>query len=171
MQPLRTERLVLQPLTAAHAPAMFAVLQDPQIYRFIEDRPPPSVEHLARVYAALERRTSPAGDERWLNWVVCDAQGQALGYVQATVQPGRQTWVAYVFASLAWGRGHAFEAVKAMMDHLAACEDVPRFAATVEAGNLRSVRLLLRLGFREAAPARADELSAGERRYVLERTR
>lgn len=31
---IRTERLVLEPLLAAHAPAMFEVLRDPVIHRY-----------------------------------------------------------------------------------------------------------------------------------------
>jgi [ribosomal protein S5]-alanine N-acetyltransferase len=172
MQPLRTPRLVLEPLVAAHAPALFELLGEPVLYRYLDFPAPPSVEYLQGVYRQLEARGSPDGSELWLNWVV-RPHGQALvGYVQATVEPARNAWVAYVLSSAHWGRGYAIEAVQAMMEHLGAVFPVPRYSATVEAGNARSVRLLERLGFR-AVPASdpaAHRLSPSERLFVREAT-
>ena len=48
MLSIRTARLVLEPLTVAHAPAMFVVLRDPLIYRYLDFEPPESLEHLSR---------------------------------------------------------------------------------------------------------------------------
>src|SRR5207248_11438302 len=49
---------------------MFSVLGDPLIYTYLDFPPPPSLEHLSRVYAQLETRRSPDGTEEWLNWIV-----------------------------------------------------------------------------------------------------
>ena len=160
MQVIRTSRLVLEPLTVAHAPAMFEVLRDPLLYRYLDDPPPPSLEHLQSVYAKLEARRSPDGREIWLNWiVVCDAP---IGFVQATISGGDAD-VAYVLRSAHWGQGYAFEAMTAMLEHLAASYDVRRFFATVEEQNERSIRLLERLGFR---PTEGRDLSPTERLFV-----
>ena len=42
MRRIELTRLTLEPLTAAHAEEMFAVLSDPAIYEF-ENKPPASV--------------------------------------------------------------------------------------------------------------------------------
>jgi hypothetical protein len=69
METLVTRGLTLEPLLEAHAPEMFEILCDPAIYQF-ENQPPQSKQALAERYARLQRRHSPDGSERWLNWVV-----------------------------------------------------------------------------------------------------
>ena len=137
---IRTARLVLEPLTVAHAPAMFALLSDPSIYTYLDFGPPPSLEHLQRVYAQLETRRSPDGTEEWLNWIVlCD--GAPIGLVQATIS-AKGCEIAYMFGSAHWGRGYATEAVAAMLAQLGE----QKFFANVDAKNERSIALLARLG-------------------------
>jgi RimJ/RimL family protein N-acetyltransferase len=166
---LRTSDLVLEPLTAGHAEAMFEVLRDPELYAYLDYGPPPSAEHLRGVYEELEARVSPDGSQLWLNWVIRPRGGPPVGFVQATVTGG-DAWVAYVLARESWGRGYAFQATRAVVDHLRAGCGVTRFLATVDAGNERSIRLLLRLGFRVAtgAEARAQEIAATERLLLLD---
>lgn len=168
MQWLRTPRLVLEPQTAAHAPAMFRALADPVIYRYLDHPPPPSEEHLRDRLARLESRTSADGREHWLNWVIVPQGGEPVGLVQATVQQDGVAWVAFVLAPAHQGRGYAREATEAMLAHLAAEYGATRFLARVEAGNGPSVRLLERLGFREAGAAehRGHDLTATERLLV-----
>ena len=140
---IRTARLLLEPLTVAHAPAMLALLGDPAIYTYLDYGPPASLEHLQRVYAQLETRRSPDGSEEWLNWIVV-RDGAPVGLVQATIYADGSANVAYVFGSAHWGQGYAFEAVTAMLAALDGC----KFFATVDPRNARSIRLLERLGFR-----------------------
>lgn len=139
---------------------MFEVLRDPLIYPYLDFPPPPSLEHVQRVYAQLEHRRSPDGREIWLNWIVI--RDAPIGFVQATIR-GEDADVAYVLGSAHWGHGYAFEAMTAMLEHLAASYGVRRFFATVEEENERSIRLLERLGFR---PAEGRELSPTERRFI-----
>jgi hypothetical protein len=73
MPTLATGDLLLEPLVAAHAEAMFAVLSDPALFRFIDGAPPASVHELRQRYARLESRMSPDGRQRWPNWVLARA--------------------------------------------------------------------------------------------------
>jgi [ribosomal protein S5]-alanine N-acetyltransferase len=168
MDTLITARLVLEPLTRAHAEAMFEVLSEPELYRYLDYGPPPSPEHLRDVYEQLEARVAPDGSQLWLNWVLRPHGSKPTGFVQATVA-GADAWVAYVLARESWGRGLASEATQTVIDHLRSACGVKRFLATTEALNARSVRLLLRLGFRAASETEAREhaLSASERLFVL----
>ena len=146
--PDRRPRLVLEPLVPAHADEMFALLSDPQLYRYTDDEPPASLERLRERYAFLQRGRSSNGRELWLNWIVRPPGAAPVGYVQATVLPDvRTAWVAYVLGTAHWGRGYASEAVRALLDHLVDAHAIRTFKATVEADNLRSVALLERLGF------------------------
>ena len=43
MRELRAGELLLEPLRVAHAEAMFKVLREPRLYRYLDYPPPPSV--------------------------------------------------------------------------------------------------------------------------------
>ena len=168
MHALRTDRLLLDPLRVAHAPAMFPLLQDPTIYTHLDFGPPPTLAHLQDRYTRLEARRSPDGRERWLNWIIfaLAEPTRPLGVVQATVLSGGRAWVAYELAAAHRGQGFAREAVQAMLAELAASFGVQRFMATVEVANERSIHLLRRLGFDEAAPDGITRLTATERLFL-----
>jgi RimJ/RimL family protein N-acetyltransferase len=152
MQSVGTPRLVLEPQTVAHAAEMHPLLADPALYRH-ENEPPPSVDWLRERFARLESRRSGDGREEWLNWVLRLREGGALvGYVQATVRADGSATIAYVLGSPHWGRGLATEAVRGMIDALAAHHGVHTLRAVLKRSNEPSLRLLQRLGFVPATP-------------------
>jgi RimJ/RimL family protein N-acetyltransferase len=163
MRTIETTRLTLEPQTAAHADEMFVVLSDPAVYTY-ENAPPPSVEWLRARFARLESRRSGDGTELWLNWVVRVSSSQLIGYVQATVLPTRRALIAYEFASSHWGLGLAREAADAVIGELSRHYQVTDLSAVAKGANLRSLRLLERLGFAfESQDAHADpRLEPGE---------
>jgi len=159
MQTVRAASLTLEPQVAAHAGEMFAVLSDPAIYEH-ENAPPRSLEWLRERFAKLESRRSADGSEQWLNWVIRLPGSELAGYVQATVRADRSSAIACELASAYWDRGLAREALEAMMAELAARHGVRSFTAVLKRGNLRSLRLLERLGFKHAShDVEFDELS------------
>ena len=171
MQTLVAGNLVLEPLTVAHADAMFDdVLGDPRLYAYLDYGPPPSRQHVRESYARLESRRSPDGEQQWLNWIIRGPTGDPLGYVQATVVSADTSWVAWLLASRHWGLGHAATASRAMIDHLQADHRIATFLATVEVANARSIALLDRLSFRPATADRAAHhaLTPTERLFVRE---
>jgi RimJ/RimL family protein N-acetyltransferase len=168
MHTLTTSELLLEPLVVGHAEAMFEVLSDPELHRYLDHPPPPSIEHLRGVYASVQTRMSPDGSQLWLNWIVRLPGQPPIGYVQATVASDGVAWVGYLFSKEHWGRGYATQATRAVLDHVASAHGVTRFLATVEARNHRSIRLLERLGFHEATEPElaGHELSPSERLFV-----
>jgi ribosomal-protein-alanine N-acetyltransferase len=161
---LFTSNLVLEPLTVAHTEAMFPVLSDPKLYRYLDYGPPPSLDHARGVYTRLQQGASPDGRETWLNWMLCLDGAIAIGYVQATLVSPNTAWIAYFLSSNHWGNGYAYSATKAMLRHLIERYDVDDFLATVETANARSISLLERLEFERAASHddEAHELSDTE---------
>jgi len=151
MQVIGTGSLTLEPQTAAHAEEMFAVLSDPAIYEH-ENEPPPSLEWLRARFAKLESRRSANGQEQWLNWVIRLPSSELIGYVQATIDPTGRAAIAYELSSAHWGRGLARQAVAAMISELVQRYQVRQLTAVFKRRNLRSMRLLERLGF-SPAPA------------------
>lgn len=137
---------MLEPQVAEHAAEMFRVLGDPAIYEY-ENEPPRSLEWLRERFATLETRQSPDGEQLWLNWVVRLRGAGLIGYVQATVFPTGRAAIAYVLSSEYWGRGLAAEACQAMIAELAEHYRVVTVYAIFKRRNVRSARLLARLGF------------------------
>ena len=146
MHTIRSTGLSLEPQVAAHADEMFAVLSDPAIYEY-ERAPPASVEQLRERFTRLESRRSPDGEELWLNWVIRLSTSPLIGYVQATLRPNGRAAIAYELSSAYWGRGLAHEAVQAMISELVQYYEVRHLFAVLKRKNLRSSRLLGRLGF------------------------
>lgn len=163
---IRTRRLTLEPQLATHAEGMFFVLSDPAIYEY-ENAPPASVEWLRQRFTKLESRRSLDGTEQWLNWVIRLPSNELIGYVQATVVANETTasaTIAYELSSPHWGNGFASEAVRAMVEELAAHYLVTELSAVLKQQNLRSLRLLERLGFARATSAQHEQagVEAGE---------
>jgi len=150
MRVIETSGLKLEPQRATHAEEMFVVLSDPAIYEY-ENEPPPSLEWLRARFTKLESRRSPDSQEQWLNWVARIPTSELIGYVQATVRPGSAA-IAYVLSSAYWGRGLGRQAVEAMISELVEHYEVRSLSAVLKRENLRSLRLLERLGFSLATP-------------------
>ena len=151
MHVITTSRLILEPQVAAHADEMFVVLDNPAIYEY-ENEPPASLEWLRERFTKLESRQSADGQEQWLNWVIRLGTSQLIGYVQATVFPTGRAAIAYELSSKYWGRGLAREACRAMISELAERYQVRSVYAVFKRENMRSFRLLERLGFAPGSP-------------------
>lgn len=153
-------RVLLTPLRVPDAADMVIVLADPALYRWTGGAPPTLAE-LERQY---QRQASGprSATERWVNWVVRRADGQAVGYVQATVTAEEAT-LAWVIGSQHQGRGYATEAVVTVMAWLAG-RGVSTFAAQIAAGHHASEAVAAALGLHPT-----DELdSDGERVWRLD---
>ena len=137
----------LEPQTAQHAGAMFALLSDPDLYEFLDQQPPANEAALHARFTRLQTRLSPDGSQHWLNWVIRLADGRLAGYVQATVYPDHSANIAYVLGRDFWGQGLALAATRGMLDMLTRDYRVQLAFATVDKRNARSLRLLQRLDF------------------------
>jgi len=123
------ERVWLTPLAVSDAEEMTAVLSGGELYAFTGGRPPTQDELRAR-YARQVAGRSADGLEEWRNWIIRrDEDGQAVGYVQATIaDAGKRAEIAWVIG-LDWqGQGHARDAARALVAWLDA-----RGVATVQA--------------------------------------
>lgn len=149
---LETERLWLEPLRASHAAEMFDLLSDDLLYRYVPREPPSSPAALASRFQRLETRTSPDGDEDWLNWIARRKAGrECLGRVEVTIRRDASAYLAYEIAVKSWGKGFATEACRRVIQALFSDYDVTKIVAEVDTRNVASIRLLERLGFRRGA--------------------
>lgn len=171
---LFTERLVLEPVREMHARELFPLLQDVRIFTYMPEDPPGTPEALAVRYQLWERRISPDGNERWLNWVVrLAATGEPIGLLQATVPAQAPAIVAYLLFPAYWGHGYTREGLTRVLDLLFEEYGIACAAALVDTRNARSIALLRALGFRITKTIRQADFYKGrvsdEHRLQLER--
>jgi RimJ/RimL family protein N-acetyltransferase len=149
---LRTPRLVLEPLRASHADALWPIVSD-ATRRFVIAPKSRTPEELRERWRARE------GDEERLAWAVLLGDA-CIGKIDANVSADRvATNVGYVFAAAHEGHGYATEAVGAVVEHLLRA-GVRALHARVDPENIRSVRVLERLGFARG------EVDGADVRYV-----
>jgi len=140
-----TERLAIEPLAPVHAAGLFAALADPAVHRYLPQPEATTLEALRERIERLATSAPPAG-ERWWNFaVLLRAEPTIIGRLEATTY-GDWGEVAYVFGPRWWGTGLASEATRWLVEHLAA-HGVAELWAAVHPANLRSQRLLQRVGF------------------------
>jgi ribosomal-protein-alanine N-acetyltransferase len=132
-----SQRLLLEPMTPAHAELLFGALSDPRIYEWISSSPPPSVEGLR------ERWAGASG----LNWALRRrSDGAFVGKFDVELAGEVATNVGYLIFPAYWQQGYASEALRALVSHLAG-HQVRELHACVTAGNTASERVLLNAGF------------------------
>ena len=161
---LKTERLVLEPLSVDHAEEMAPLVADEALHAFTGGRPD-TPEELRHRYARQAGGRSPDGAQRWLNWIVrLEQTGAAVGTVQATVGGGEH---APVVAELAWviaakhqGHGYATEAAVEMARWLRE-QGTTVLAAHIHPDHKASMRVASALGL-----APTDEFVDGEIRWT-----
>jgi RimJ/RimL family protein N-acetyltransferase len=149
---LASERLTYEPLTAAHAAALFPSFCDPRVTEHIGDAPA-SLEALAADFTRMAAGP-PASrpTDQWIDFAVRLAStGDYIGRIESTCY-GAWAEVAYVFGVAWWGKGYASEAMRWMHAHLMSRFGVTEFWATVRPANTRSLALLARLGYQAATP-------------------
>ena len=156
----RTDRLSLEPLTAAHATELAPLLDDPCLHEFTGGAPLSAAALTAR-YARLAARRSPGGDQLWGNWVLrVRVTGEAAGTVQATLPAGGPAAgpakVAWVVVRAAQGRGYAKEAARSLVALLQAAGWT--VAAYIHPGHLASQRVAQAAGLSLTTDIRDGEM-------------
>ncbi|WP_440026366.1 GNAT family N-acetyltransferase [Chromobacterium amazonense] len=136
-----TVRLRIEPLREAHADELFDAFQAAALYRFIPERPHPSLASMRAEYREFAGGAPADSGEIWLNWALrLKDGGEAIGTLQATRFADGSQWLGYKLAPAHWGQGLASEALGWLAHG-------PLLAA-VDSRHLASQRVLLKNGFR-----------------------
>ncbi len=150
---LESPRLQLQPLAAADASFVLALLNTPGFLQFIGDRQvrtlPDAQAYVAKIMA----------DENIAYWMVRRKEdGVLIGtvtFIQRDYLKYRD--IGYAFLPQYSGQGYALEAVVAVLKHYLETYREPSIMATVLASNAPSIRLLQRLGLRYESDLKLDQ--------------
>ena len=144
MDRIVTERLVLRRARPEDLEAMHAVLSHPLAMRYWSSLPHASIaetgEWLGKMMASDPRRSED---------FVIELDGRVVGKAGAYRLPE----IGYILHPDHWGRGHATEALTAVIGQIFERHSIPAITADIDPRNLPSIRLLTRLGFTETGRA------------------
>ena len=141
---LRTERLVLCPVTADDHAVLLAHWAAPDVRRFLFDG---AILSAAEITGAIENSTRDFGRAGYGLWLIHQKGGRDL-VGTAGLRPLEDLGLE-IFYSLApgsWGRGYATEAARAVLEHSLGPAGLPEVLAEVDEGNTASIAVIERLG-------------------------
>jgi ribosomal-protein-alanine N-acetyltransferase len=141
---LRTERLILRPVTAGDHAVLLAHWAAPDVRRFLFDGATLSPADITEAIGDSARDFGQAGYGLWL---VRERDGTDL-IGTAGLRPLEDLGLE-IFYSLApgsWGKGYATEAARAVLDHALGPLGLPEVLAEVDEGNTASIAVIERLG-------------------------
>src|SRR5579871_420413 len=164
---LQTERLNLRPLNPGDARAVHLMMSDAEVMAYWDVG---KVEDPAVTGDIVQRQLNEMEAERGFFWAmegngdhmfvgVCDISEIDRRHARAEV--------GFMVGRRNWGEGYTFEAMHAVISHAAIVLRLRKLEARTHIGNVHSVRLLERLGFRREGLMRGYVDRDGERRDCL----
>jgi [ribosomal protein S5]-alanine N-acetyltransferase len=147
---LVTPRLRLEPLTPAHASALFDGLSAPALYAFIPQEPPASQDWLKARFERISSRGPADGSAVWLNWAL-RGDDHYCGVFEATAMADGRVDIAYFVFVGDQRQGLARAAGEAVTAALWADTDTQVIGASLDTRNEASAKLLEALGFARVA--------------------
>jgi RimJ/RimL family protein N-acetyltransferase len=144
---IHTDRLVLRGFTEDDTEPLFAMLQDPDVVRYIGDRRIPTRQETWRAIAGYLGHWALRGHGLWA--VEERASGELVGRIgilNPLEWPG--TEVAYTLGKPWWGRGFATEGARAAMDWGFENLGVDELISLIDPDNAASLAVATRLGER-----------------------
>ena len=113
---IETDRLILRELTADDASGMFEMDSNPEVHRYLGNKPVTSIEQSIRDIEFVRRQYRENGIGRWA--VILKSTGQFIGWsgLKLITEPvnGQTNYydVGYRFIKKHWGNGYATESAK-----------------------------------------------------------
>ncbi|MEJ0007060.1 MAG: GNAT family N-acetyltransferase [Steroidobacteraceae bacterium] len=140
---ITSSAVILRRVTPEDTDTLFAFASDAEVMRFMDWAMPtdPSTvrSHLEKISAGWE-----TGDE--YQWVILEQRGGEVAGTIAVRPRGHAADFGYFLGRDYWGKGLAFDAATALFSWLDSQPQIVRVWASVDSENLRSRRLLSRLG-------------------------
>jgi len=141
---LRTERLILRPVTADDHAVLQAHWTTPDVRRFLFDGATLSA---AEITGAIENSARDFGRAGYGLWLIHEKVGTDLvGTVGLRPLEDLGLEIFYSLAPGSWGRGYATEAARAVLAHALGPLGLPEVLAEVDEGNAASIAVIERLG-------------------------
>ena len=160
--PIETSRLLVRLFTESDLPALMEVNGDDAVTRYV---PYPTWQSLDDAKAWFKRMSDLQAVDKALQFVVTTkTTGKAIGTcllfhfddIAARAELG------YVLGQAHWGQGYMREALTALINFAFDQMSLRTLDATVDVRNVRSIRLLQRLGFVDAELPHHHDVIKGE---------
>ena len=155
---IQTPRLLLRPFRFDDSDDIYAYASDPEWGRFLAHGQPYERRHAEAFLAErvlAKWRKNPA-------WAL-EQKGRVVGGLSLWLaRRNRRAEIGYELARWLWGRGLASEAAATVIDEAFRRLPIRKVTATASAGNVRSTRLLERLGMQREALLRQHWVHRGE---------
>lgn len=134
---------------------------DPAVYQMTSDDPPAQKADMSRIFAICRRDFERKERIFWM--IVPDGETESAGTISfnALSEHDRRGEIGYSLGREWWGQGYARRATEAVLEFGFNELELRRIEATVMSGNLRSRRLLERVGFKEEGLLRQYKLARG----------
>lgn len=156
---IAAERVILRPLTAADAVALFAIFSQPDVMRYWSSPPlqnrQEAEDMLAQIQAALTLRL-------FCQWGIARREDQLLIGTCTLYhfdEQNRRAEIGFALGSEHWGRGYMREALTALLERAFGDWNLHRIEADVDPRNAASLE---RLGFQREGYLRERWLVGGE---------
>jgi len=146
---IKTDRLYIRILEMKDKDAFFKYRSMPEIYQYQSWRPKSISEIEEFINKNIVIFTNTANT--WLQLAICLNEGQMIGDIGIHFMDDYQIEIGYTLSPEYQGNGYAFEAVKAVINYAFSELNKHRITASVDPDNLRSIKLLERIGFRKEA--------------------
>jgi [ribosomal protein S5]-alanine N-acetyltransferase len=155
---LHTERLLLRPFEVGDVDDALAYRDDPELARFLPHIPQPFTRADAEAFVALNMSESWQQSPTFA--VVLGRR--VIGTVSFEVEAqDHEAMVGYAIGRAWWGQGIATEAVRAAMAWASESFDIVRIWASTDSRNLRSLRVMEKLGMEREAVRVGDHVGRG----------
>jgi RimJ/RimL family protein N-acetyltransferase len=145
---IKTDRLLIRTLEMKDKEAFFEYRSMPEIYQYQSWRPKiiSEVEELINENIAVSLNIP----NTWLQVAVCLNEEQMIGDIGIHfMEDGYQVEIGYTLSPEYQGKGYALEAVTAVINYAFTDLKKHRITASVDPDNLKSIKLLERIGFRK----------------------
>lgn len=141
-------QLAFEQLQERHALHLFEPFKAEEIYQFIPEIPPASLDIARRQFRNFSAGPEEGSKELWYNWVIRDANNERyFGTVQATLFSDGLLWVGYKLAPIYWHMGLATRSLKWLVAELQHLHPGLPLHASVDTRNHASIRVLEKAGF------------------------
>ena len=144
---LRTDHLILRPLSAADAAILHRIYQTDGVLQYFPNPAPPPLEKVERFVASQQIHWGKFGYGNWA--VTVQGNPEIIGWAGLQFLPEtNETEVGYLLDKPHWGKGYATEAVRASLQFGLENFDFPEIIALVHPDNAASLKVAAKCGLR-----------------------
>lgn len=161
MENVTTERLAFRAPDLDDGDALYALMNDFGIVKYLTSVPWPYTRPDADIY--IERARTGRAQEKGLYYLILDqSTGELLGTIDLRFDPEETAHFGYWLATPVWGRGYASEALAALLDFGFEVLGLKRIWGAAMPDNPASIRVMEKCGLARGGMMRVQRPNFGD---------